>query len=60
MVQMVDAMCNWMTNHLSPRSMGGVQVFNPENKSVVVEQFSTEMFHDVPWIKGSSPGSLPY
>jgi len=48
----------------SPNQDCTIQVFNPENKSVVVEQFSTEMLYDVMWFNGrvyagtSSPHGL--
>eukprot|EP00435_Cladocopium_sp_Y103_P009291 s2999_g2.t1 len=41
-----------------------IQVFNPENRSITVEKFSTEMLYDVMWVNGrmyagkSSPHGL--
>lgn len=55
--------CKWWRSTFMEKFMCHIprsteKVFNPENKSVVVEQFSTEMLYDVPWIKGSWKSSL--
>lgn len=42
---------NYPDNY-GPNQDCAIQVFNPENRSITVEKFSTEMLYDVMWVNG--------